>query len=393
MPNSTNHFAQCLIIFTHVLHYQQDGKLVAHGPYVNEINSLAERVREIVLVAPLVNQPKSISSDNIPYSKTPRLIPLPVVGGDSICDKFGYLLRGPKLVFLIIKGICTPGILHPRAPGSIAMLALLLISIIGRKKRKFAKFAGEWDAVKSLPRTFRWQRSWLANKKLFNGPVFVYTANTNPAHIIPAFTSNLTTEQIRQANLLAREKVWGSTWMIIVAGRLVKNKGIDVLLQALAIVNKTSTRWKLIIMGDGSDKCKLQQLALNLGLAERVTWLGWCSQHEMMKYMREAHLICQPTRFTESWGKVLQEGMAFGCIPIASRVGGLKRQLRARPDLLFEPGDASGCAAIILKLITHKIDYREATEWSLIQSRAFSLNSLSDFVWKEFTNYYSNFEN
>lgn len=393
MPNSSNHINQSLIVFTHVLHYQLDGKLVAHGPYVNEINILSKYVREVVLVAPLVNQSQSISSDNIPYSKTPRLIPLPVVGGDSINDKFGYLFQGPKLVFQIIKGICTPGILHPRAPGSIAMLALLLISIIGRRKRKFAKFAGEWDAFKSLPRTFRWQRSWLANKKLFNGPVFVYTVNSNPAHIIPAFTSNLTTEQILQANLIAREKVWGNSWVIIVAGRLVKNKGIDVLLQALAIVNKTSTSWKLFVMGDGNDKNELQQLAINLGLAEKVTWLGWCSQQDMMKYMREAHLICQPTRFTESWGKVLQEGMAFGCIPIASRVGGLKRQLKARPDLLFDPGDASECAEIILKFITHKIEYKEAAEWSLIQSRAFSLNSLSDFIWREFINYYSKFAN
>lgn len=393
MPDSTNYIDQPLIVFTHVIHYQQDGKLVAHGPYVNEINILSNHVREVILVAPLVNQSQSISSDNIPYSTTPRLIPLPVVGGDSIYDKLGYLFNGPKLLFQVIKGICTQGILHPRAPGSIAMLALLLISILGRKKRKFAKFAGEWDEVNSLPQTFRWQRYWLANKSLFNGPVFVYTAKSNPAHIIPAFTSNLTNDQILQANLIAREKVWGHSWLIIVAGRLVKNKGIDVLLEALAIVNKTSTSWKLFVMGDGNDKNELQQLAINLGLAEKVTWLGWCSQQNMMKYMSEAHLICQPTRFTESWGKVLQEGMAFGCIPIASRVGGLQRQLKSRPDLLFEPGDASECAEIILKFITLKIDYREATEWSLIQSRAFSLNSLFDFVWKEFTNYYSNFEN
>lgn len=372
-----------------MLHYQVEGKVLAHGPYVNEINVLAERVHEVVLVAPLVQKSQNISPDNIFYSKTPRLISLPVVGGDSIWDKFGYLWRGPKLVVQIIKGICTPGILHPRAPGSVAIVALFLISLLGRKKRKFAKFAGEWDAPESLPRTFRWQRSWLANKKLFNGPVFVYTTQSNPAHIIPSFTSNLTTEHIRQANMLANEKVWGNTWVIIVAGRLVKNKGVDVLLQALALVNKTSTRWKLLIMGDGTEKINLQQQASGLGLAEQVTWLGWCSQHEMMKYMGEAHLICQPTRFTESWGKVLQEGMAFGCIPVASAVGGLKRQLQDKPELLFEPGNERECAAIILNFITQKTDYREAMEWSLAQSRLYSLDALSDFIWNRYNEYYA----
>lgn len=372
-----------------MLHYRVGNKLLAHGPYVNEINVLGEYVREILLVAPLVNQPQSISPDNIPYSKTPRLISLPVVGGDSIWDKFGYLWRGPKLVVQIIKGICTPGILHPRAPGSVAMIALLLISLLGRKKRKFAKFAGEWDAPESLPTTFRWQRHWLANRKLFNGPVFVYTTKPNPSHIIPSFTSNLTTDEILQANLFAVQKVWGDPWILVFAGRLVKNKGVDVLLQAMALVNNTSRNWKLLIMGDGIEKEALQRQAGELGLASQVIWLGWCSQHDMMKYMRTAHLICQPTRFTESWGKVLQEGMAFGCIPVASAVGGLKRQLEDRPQLLFEPGNAPECAAIIRNFITQKTDYREMREWVMAQSRLYSLNALADFTWNKFDEYYA----
>lgn len=363
--------------------------MLAHGPYVNEINVLAERVREVVVVAPLVQNSQNISADNIPYSKTPRLIPLPVIGGDSILDKLGYLWRGPSLVFQIVKGIRTPGILHPRAPGSVALIALFLISWLAQKKRKFAKFAGEWDAPESLPTTFRWQRQWLANKKLFSGPVFVYTTKPNPSHIIPSFTSNLTTDDILQANMFADQKVWDDPWILVFAGRLVKNKGVDVLLRALALVNNTSGNWKLLIMGDGIEKKTLQQQAIELGLASQVIWLGWCSQQDMMKYMREAHLICQPTRFTESWGKVLQEGMAFGCIPVASAVGGLKRQLEDKPQLLFEPGNAPECASIILNFIDRKIDYREAMKWSLEQSRLYSLNALADFTWNQYDEYYA----
>jgi glycosyltransferase involved in cell wall biosynthesis len=389
MQNSNLNLDECLIIFTHVLHYRQKNQLLAHGPYVNEINVLAERVREVVLVAPLLEQPKTISPDNIPYTKTPRLIPLPIVGGDNFLDKVSYLWRGSKLGYQIMKGIRTTGVLHPRAPGSVAMIALFLIALFARKKKKFVKFAGEWDAPESLPLTFRLQRHWLANKKLFNGPVFVYSTKSNPSHIIPAFTSNLTIDQIQQANLLAGKKMWGNTWQIIFAGRLVKNKGVDVMLQALALVNKTSTNWRLLLMGDGSERSKLQQKADDLGLAEQVTWLGWCSQQDMMMYMREAHLICQPTRFTESWGKVLQEGMAYGCIPIASAVGGLKRQLQTRPELLFEPGNATECAAIMLNFINQKIDYRQAMEWSLAQSRLYSLNALADFTWNKYHEYYN----
>lgn len=389
MQSSDRSLNERLIIFTHVLHYEVGGKVLAHGPYANEINVLAKRFLEVVVVAPLVQKPQNISADNIPYSKKPRLISLPVAGGDNMVAKLGYIWHGPRLLWQIIKGISTPGILHVRAPGSVALIALFLMSWMAKKKRKFAKFAGEWDAPESLPTTFRWQRQWLANSFFFNGPVFVYSTKLNSSHIIPSFTSNLTIDDIQLANLCAAEKIWGDPWILVFAGRLVKNKGVDVLLQALAMLKNSSGNWKLLIMGDGIEKATLQKQASELGIASQVMWLGWCSQQDMMKYMREAHLICQPTRFTESWGKVLQEGMAFGCIPVASAVGGLKRQLKDKPQLLFEPGNAPQCAAIIRNFIDRNIDYREAMEWSLAQSRLYSLDALADFIWNKYDEYYA----
>ena len=378
-----------LIVFTHVLHYRVGDKVVAHGPYVNEINELAKRVSDVVIIGPLVQQTESISPDNIPYVNTPRIISLPVVGGNSVLNKLSYLWYGPVLIVQLLKGIRTPGILHPRAPGSVALLAMILIALVGRNKKKFAKFAGEWDSPESMPVTFQWQRYWLARQLLFNGPVFVYSEKANAPHVIPSFTSNLTENDMQKANAIARLKVSKDKLIVVVAGRLVKNKGVDVLLEAMAYVDNAHKQWELFVMGDGIERDNLKRQAQQLGIAPKVKWLGWCSPEAMMHYMSDAHIICQPTRFTESWGKVLQEGMAFGCIPVASAVGGLKRQLASRPELLFEPGRPAQCAEIITNIVTGKLSYQALKNWSLAQSQLYSLDALANFIWTKYHEYYN----
>jgi glycosyltransferase involved in cell wall biosynthesis len=378
-----------LIIFTHVVHYKVGNSVAAHGPYVNEVNLLASRVHELVVVAPCRSGKGGVSAGNVTYSKTPRIISLPVTGGTSIIDKLGYFWHGPALLFQILKGIMTPGILHPRAPGSVAFMSLLLIACFCQRKRKFAKFAGEWDAPKTLPVTFRWQRNWLAKRWFFNGPVFGYTLKQNSPHIISSFTSNLTEDEILQANSIGRKKELMDKFVLAFAGRLVKNKGVDVLLEALADVSIKAMKWELLIFGDGIEMGSLKRQAEDLGIASQVKWLGWCSKETMMGYLAEAHIVCQPTRFAESWGKVLQEGMAFGCIPVASAIGGLKRQLADKPALLFDPGNAKQCSAIICNIMSGKLNYAELKRWSIAQSQLYSLNSLCQFIWKKYDEFYA----
>jgi glycosyltransferase involved in cell wall biosynthesis len=388
MQNSNPSLIPRLIIFTHVLHYRRENQVLAHGPYVNEINALAQQVTQVVLIAPLVTIPTvNIPEGNSPYQKTPIILPLPIVGGTG-WQKVAYLWKGPKLFFQVFKGVLMPGVLHPRAPGSVALVALILIAIFARGKRKFAKFAGEWDDFTSLPQTFRWQRFWLSKRWLFNGSVLVYTTKMNPSNIISSFTSNLTKEDIIKANVTAKKKQYTDKLIIVFAGRLVKNKGVDILLDALSLASNTSKDWELLVMGDGVEFSILQEQAGRLGIANHIKWLGWCSQKSMMEYLQHAHIVCQPTRFSESWGKVLQEGMAFGCVPIASAIGGLKRQLNEKPELLFEAGNAVQCAAIINNIMIGTLNYEELKQWSIDKSNLYSLNELADFTWRTYHAYY-----
>lgn len=382
--------ARRLIVFSHVIHHVVDGKVLAHGPYVKEIDELAKESDELVVVAPVIMHTQGyLPQNNSGYAMNPRMFALPAAGGSRLKEKLLYLLYFPLIFAQILRGIFTPGTLHPRAPGSVALIALFLISILGRKKRKFAKFAGEWDSPAGLPATYRFQRYWLSKYFLFNGPVFVYTGMINPSHIIPSFTSSLTTATIPVANEIATKKQLNERLRIVFAGRLVPNKGVDILLQALSIVNGKSRDWELVVAGDGTEYLSLKGLANDLGLTDNLRWLGWCSQDTLMKELANAHIVCQPSRFSESWGKVLQEGMAFGCVPVASSLGGLKRQLHTRPELLFAPGDASHCALIIERIWNGEYNYDKLKEWCIDQSKQYSIGTLADFIWMKYHEHYS----
>lgn len=389
--NSPRDSENFLIVFTHVRHYETEGIYYAHGPYVREIDALSQDGRDVVVVAPVMpNVDAAARPENVvSYERISKFVSLPVVGGDTFLSKVKYLWYGPVIILRILSSLRLPGVIHIRAPGSIALIAVVCALIFARRRKKFAKFAAEWDSPESLPFTFRLQRFLLLHRVGFNGPVFIYSDRTAPGRLVPAFTSSLRAAEIEAANRLARSKKMHDAELVLVfAGRLVQNKGLDVLLSALSMVDKDFGNWRLVVMGRGSQEENLKRQATELGIAHKVEWKGWCSQKSIMSELARAHIVCQPTRYSESWGKVLQEGMAFGCIPIAAAVGGLKRQLKDRPELLFDSGDAAGCARIILGLACEKLPFDELRDWSLKQSRLFSIDGLAEFIWSKYYEYY-----
>ncbi|MGC3938668.1 glycosyltransferase family 4 protein [Roseobacter sp. EG26] len=81
-------------------------------------------------------------------------------------------------------------------------------------------------------------------------------------------------------------------------GRLVEKKGFDRLIHALAQLPK-SLDWHWTHIGGGALKEELQRLALEHGVADRITWRGACDQPEVIAEMRAADLFVLPSRVAE----------------------------------------------------------------------------------------------
>ncbi len=100
---------------------------------------------------------------------------------------------------------------------------------------------------------------------------------------------------------------------VLACGRLVKQKGFDLLISAFKQC-RFSDRIDLIILGEGPEELTLKALACDLGMADRVHFLG--SVSNPYPYMSKAKCFILSSRY-EGWPNVLVEAMACGCPSIA----------------------------------------------------------------------------
>jgi glycosyltransferase involved in cell wall biosynthesis len=109
------------------------------------------------------------------------------------------------------------------------------------------------------------------------------------------------------------------------SGRLVKEKGADVLLKAWEAVVRQIPSARLIIAGDGPDRPLLEKLAQSFGDAANggVEFLGHVPSSKIEEVARKAWVTIVPSLWAESFGLVAAESSMRGTAVIASRVGGL----------------------------------------------------------------------
>lgn len=104
---------------------------------------------------------------------------------------------------------------------------------------------------------------------------------------------------------------------ILYVGRLEKRKGLTYLLRAFAILSEKNPDLTMIIAGDGVDKVKLESLAAELKIADKVEFPGYITDAKKEQLFRTCDLFCSPAVYGESFGIVLLEAMASGLVTVA----------------------------------------------------------------------------
>jgi glycosyltransferase involved in cell wall biosynthesis len=140
------------------------------------------------------------------------------------------------------------------------------------------------------------------------------------------------------------------TRRLVAVGRLVHQKGFDLLLQAFAAIAPAHPEWTLTIWGEGEQRRSLEALRAELGLDERVRLPGLTEQPG--QWVEEAEIFVLSSRF-ESFGNVIPEAMAAGLPVVAFGCPwGPGEILCAGEDgLLVPPEDVDALAAALRRLI------------------------------------------
>lgn len=149
-----------------------------------------------------------------------------------------------------------------------------------------------------------------------------------------------------------RERLGLTRETLLSVGHLVERKGHDLVIRALLELPEMD----LLIAGDGEEEANLKRLAAEIGVEDRVHFLGAISHDRLREYYGAVDVLVLASS-REGWANVLLESMACGTPVVATRVWGTP-EVVASPDsgVLTERRDPAAIAKAVIRLLDNYPD-------------------------------------
>lgn len=201
------------------------------------------------------------------------------------------------------------------------------------------------------------------------------------ATIIP---NGINLERISTAGAASKSENFldNSRPVILSIGRLQPQKDHATTLRAITMIPEA----QLVIVGVGEMRQQLEQLALSLGITNRVHFLG--RRIDVPELIKMADIYVQSSHF-EGFGIATLEAMAGGVPVIASDVPGLNDVVEGA-GILFPPGDAEALAKAIASLLSSQESRSEFSQAGLEKAKKFSIDQTAKLYMELYQRYVSN---
>ena len=168
-------------------------------------------------------------------------------------------------------------------------------------------------------------------------------------------------------------EIEGKEYEGVFLGRLVWNKGIYDLVDIWKIVVERKPSAKLCIIGDGSERDKLEKKIEKEGLRENIIIAGWKEGKEKYKLMNKSRVFVYPSYY-ESWGVVIAEAMACA-LPVVAYHLPIYEEVFGEHIFTVEVGNYKKIAEKVLDILKDSQDYKEMIENAK--------NFVARYSWKE----------
>jgi glycosyltransferase involved in cell wall biosynthesis len=303
------------VVFTHVQHIKKDNNYYAYAPYVREMNIWERYVDDFVIVAPISYHKKT--EIDCPYMhQNIELIAISKFDVLSLKSVVTTLYKLPKIILTIYKAMQSADHIHLRCPGNTGLVACI-VQIVFPKKKKTAKYAGNWDPKSKQPWSYQLQKWILGNTFLTcNMQVLVYGEWEGMTTNIKSFFTATYKEEDKTS---IGAKDLKSQINFIFVGTLVKGKKPLYAIQLVESLLKRGVDVYLRMYGEGIERQGLEQYVLANQLQTVISFEGNQSKAIVQKAFQESHFVLLPSE-SEGWPKAIAEGMFWGCVPVATSV-------------------------------------------------------------------------
>jgi glycosyltransferase involved in cell wall biosynthesis len=342
-----------LLVISHTAHYKQEGHVVGWGPTVKEVCWLAKGFDHVTHLACLHDGPAPESA--LPYDSTKiQTVLVPPAGGLTVEAKARVLLLAPRYVHTILRCLRAVDVVQVRCPGGVSIYGMLAAS--RWRGHKWAKYAGNWAQGGAMAASHWFQRRWLRSGA-FGGPVTVNGRWPQQAvHVFTFDNPSLTLDQVERALSLVGAKRLHQPIRLVFVGRTAAAKGLGVALETVRLLvmggdGAPGLDVTFDVLGDGPERASFENECHRMGLDDIVRFHGWVAHERVGEMLRDAHLMLLPSQ-TEGWPKVLSEAMAYGVVPVSSRVSAIPQVLsEVGSGVALAPDDAPGYARAIRRIV------------------------------------------
>jgi glycosyltransferase involved in cell wall biosynthesis len=355
-------------------HFRHDGTPWSYTPYVREIDRWAELFDEVRIACPIRHEPPG--PDNAPFAATNiSLVALPETGGTTVAAKIRQAALVPVIVVRLLAAMRDADVVHPRCPGNVGLLALLLKPVARRPT--VTKYAGQWGSYANEPWSYRVQR-WCLRRPRWRDPVTVYgRAETDPPNVISFFSSAISDEELARGADVARRRQWGDTARVLFVGRLSVMKHVDAVIRGVVEVAVDGADVSLTVLGEGPERPTLDRLVDELDASSHVTLEGGVPFTEVLANY-EQHDVLVLASETEGFPKVIAEAMAYGMVAVGSDVGYIREMLAGGRGVLVAPGDAVGVADALRRIVADPAAAATISERAAAWAGRYSVEALQD---------------
>lgn len=157
-----------------------------------------------------------------------------------------------------------------------------------------------------------------------------------------------------------RQHELGDAPLLMTISRLVPRKGVDTVLAALPKIGSSIPSVRYVVGGAGPDRSRLERLAREHGVSDRVHFVGRVPDDELSAALSAANVFVMPARSeppdVEGFGLVFLEANACGTAVVGARAGGVPDAIVAGvTGELVEPDDPAGLAVVLGELLSDPV--------------------------------------